>query len=144
MSLSFIKENEWDNENIESRIDNEARVLGIQNFNFSKCGLNLSFTGSLRLIDAIKIVYELEDSGFNMYKECKTVLGLSKSNIINMHFTINKDSACCIIPVVEINNDMSEEDAEHLSEFKSHIVLMLSIWKNAILKRWIRYFLDYQ
>ena len=33
MSLSFLKENEWDTENIECRIDKEAYVLGISGFN---------------------------------------------------------------------------------------------------------------
>ena len=140
MSLTFIKENEWDIENIESRINNEAHALGIQNFNFFKCDIDTNFTGNLRLIDAIKIVYELEDSGFNMYKECKTVLSLSKNNKINMCLVINRKPNCSIIPKIQINGKLSEEKDRHLDEFKNHIVLMLSIWKDAMIKRWEEYF----
>ena len=144
MSLTFIKENEWDIENIESRIDNEARVLGIQDFNFYKDGIDVNFTGKLRLIDAIKIIYELEDSSFNMHKECKTVLSLSKNNKIDMFFTVNRKSNICITTTTKINGTLSDAANKHLNDFSNHIVLMLSIWKGAMIKRWSQYFADEQ
>jgi|TARA_R100000030_G_scaffold19578_1_gene13873 hypothetical protein len=144
MSLNFIKENEWDHENIENRIDNEARVLGIRNFNLFKDDIDVNFTGSLRLIDAIKIIYELEDSSFNMHKECKTVLSLSKNNKIDMFFTINRKLNTCIVTSLKINSQLSEDENKQLNDFSDHIVLMLNIWKSAMIKRWSEYFVDEQ
>lgn len=140
MSLSTITENEWDNENIECRINNEAHVLGIQNFNLIKNDINIDFTGSLRLIDAIKIIYELQDSGFNMYKECKTVLSLSKNNNIDVNFIVNRHTECCVTPTVNINTSLTKDESYDLNHFKDHIVFMLDIWKAAMVKRWTQYF----
>ena len=144
MSLTFIRENEWDNENIESRIDNEARVLGIQDFNFYSGDIDVNFTGRLRLIDAIKIIYELDDSGFNMHNECKTVLNMSKNSKIDMFFTINRKSDICIVASAKINNTLTTDENKHLNDFSDHIVLMLSIWKSAMINRWAQYFTDEQ
>jgi len=144
MSLTFIKENEWDNENIESRIDNEAQVLGIKDFIFYKGDIDVNFTGRLRLIDAIKIIYELDDSGFNMHKECKAVLSMSKDNKIDMFFTVNRKSSNCIAASVKINNVITADENKNLNDFSDHIVLMLSIWKSAMIKRWNQYYLDTQ
>jgi hypothetical protein len=140
MSLSFLKENEWDIENIECRIDNEAYALGISGFNLIKDGITLNFTGVLKLIDAVKIVYQLEDSGFNMYKECKSVLNMSKDNRINVSFLIKKSISESILADIKINEKLSLEEEKHLQDFENHITLMLNIWKQAMIKRWITYF----
>ena len=140
MSLSFLKENEWDTENIECRIDNEAYVLGISGFNLIKDVITLNFTGGLKLIDAVKIVYQLEDSGFNMYKECKSVLNMSKDNRINVSFLIKKSISESILADIKINEKLSLEEEKHLQDFENHITLMLNIWKQAMIKRWISYF----
>jgi len=144
MSLSFLKGNEWDVESIECRIDNEAYVLGISDFILVKDGITLNFTGGLKLIDAVKIVYQLEDSGFNMYKECKSVLNMSKDSRINMTFLIKKSMSESITTNIKINENLSRKEEKHLQDFENHIVLMLSIWKDALLKRWNKYFLDEQ
>jgi len=140
MSISFLKGSEWDIENIECRIDNEAYVLGIGNFALVKDGISLDFTGKLKLIDAIKIVYQLEDSGFNMYKECKSVLNMSKDNKINITFSIKKSMSEFIETNIKINKNLSTEEEKYLQDFENHIVLMLNIWKQAMIKRWISYF----
>jgi len=140
MSLSFLKENEWDIENIECRIDNEAYTLGISDFILMKDDMTLNFTGGLKLIDAVKIVYQLEDSGFNMYKECKSVLNMSKDSRINMTFLIKKSMSESITTNIKINKTLSSEEEKHLLDFENHIMLMLNIWKHAMIKRWAAYF----
>ena len=92
------------------------------------------------LIDAVKIVYQLEDSGFNMYKECKSVLNMSKDNRINVSFLIKKSISESILADIKINEKLSLEEEKHLQDFENHITLMLNIWKQAMIKRWISYF----
>tara|TARA_Y100000992_G_scaffold286435_1_gene238306 strand:- start:1753 stop:2184 length:432 start_codon:yes stop_codon:yes gene_type:complete len=141
MTTSFIQENEWDNENIENRIDNEAYVLGIKNFNLIKSEIMLNFTGNLSLIDAVKIIYEIDDSGFNMYRECKFVLGLSKDDKINMSFVITKGKNS-IDSLISLSGKLTKNEQKYLDDFDDHIVLMLNIWKEAMIKRWEEYFQD--
>lgn len=136
---SFIQENEWDNENIENRIDNEAYVLGIKNFNLIKSDISLNFTGELSLIDAVKIIYEIDDSGFNMFRECRFVLGLSKDDKIGMKFNITK-AKNSIESIINLDSELLETEQKYLEDFDSHIVLMLNIWKEAMIKRWEEYF----
>ena len=139
MTTSFIQENEWDNENIENRIDNEAYALGIKKFNLIKSGTMLNFTGNLSLIDAVKIIYEIDESGFNMYRECRFVLGQSKDEKIDMSFTITEDKNS-IDSLIDCKNKLSKIEQSYLDSFDDHIVLMLNIWKDAMIKRWKEYF----
>jgi len=136
---SFIQVNEWDNENIENRIDNEAYVLGIKNFNLVKSEIMLNFTGELSLIDAVKIIYEIDDSSFNMFKECRFVLGLSKDDKISMYFRITKGKDS-IKSLMTLNSELSKINQKYLDDFDNHIILMLNIWKEAMIKRWEEYF----
>jgi len=135
----LIQENEWDNENIENRIDNEAYVLGIKNFNLNKNELSLNFTGELSLIDAVKIIYEIDDSGFNMFRECRFVLGLSKNSKISMNFKVTKGKNS-IESLINLSKELSKTEQKYLEDFDDHIVLMLNIWKEAMIKRWEEYF----
>ena len=135
----LIQENEWDNENIENRIDNEAYVLGVKNFNLIKSELSLNFTGELSLIDAVKIIYEIDDSSFNMFRECKFVLSLSKDDKINMNFKVTKGKNS-IESIINLNSELSKTEQKYLQDLDNHIVLMLNIWKEAMIKRWEVYF----
>jgi len=135
----LIQENEWDNENIENRINNEAYVLGIKSFNLNKSELSLNFTGELSLIDAVKIIYEIDDSGFNMFRECRFVLGLSKDNKISINFKVNKGKNS-IESLISLGKELSKTEQKYLEDFDDHIVLMLNIWKEAMIKRWEEYF----
>jgi len=139
MMKFLIQENEWDNENIENRIDNEAYVLGIKNFNLNKNELSLNFTGELSLIDAVKIIYEIDDSGFNMFRECRFVLGLSKNSKISMNFKVTKGKNS-IESLINLSKELSKTEQKYLEDFDDHIVLMLNIWKEAMIKRWEEYF----
>ena len=137
----LIQENEWDNENIENRIDNEAYVLGVKNFNLIKSDISLNFTGELSLIDAVKIIYEIDDSGFNMFRECRFVLGLSKDDKISMNFKVTKGKNS-IKSLINLSKELSKTEQKYLEDFDDHIVLMLNIWKEAMIKRWEEYFLN--
>jgi len=132
--------NEWHDETIECRINNEAYSLRLKDFNLIDTGNNVDFTANLSLIDAIETIYKLDDHEFNMHKECKTVLELSRNDKLKININIRPLFNNCIKVDTKIDDDVTKEEYEHVLFFKSHITLMLEIWKNAMSKKWSQYF----
>ncbi len=132
--------NEWQSETIECRINNEAYALRLKDFGLIDTGREVDFTARLSLIDAIENIYNLDDHEFNIHKECKTVLELSRKNKLKIDINIRPTFDNCIKIKSQIDKSITKEEYEHVLFFKSHIALMLEIWKNAISKKWSQYF----
>ena len=139
--MSAIKtHDEWQSETIEYRISNEAYSLRLKDFNLIDTGTDLDFIANLSLIDAIETIYKLDDHEFNIHKECKTVLELSRQNKLKINFDIRPSFNNCVKVNAQIDEDITKEEYEHVLFFKNHVALMLEIWKNAVVKKWSQYF----
>jgi len=137
---AISNDNEWHDETIECRINNEAYSFRLKDFNLIGTGRNTDFAASLSLIDAIETIYKLDDHEFNIHKECKTVLELSRSDKLKIDIRIRPTFNNCVKVISEIADDVTKEEYEHVLFFKSHVALMLEIWKNAVVKKWSQYF----
>lgn len=139
----------WEFEGVESRINNEASTIKIKNFelntefHFNNDRLfSLSFDGQLRLIDVIEAIYDKEDTCFNMYDECLTVVSLSQSNKIDISFYINKSIVEYNIAIVNTDTLLTAKEQQHIDNFLDHSTLMLDIWRSSIIKKWREYYLE--
>jgi len=139
MSAS-IQLNEWELEDSENRINNEAYVMKIKNFELLKDQRAVDFTGDLSLIHAIKLVYDSDNSCNDMRQDLTTVLVLSQTGKLDLSFKIIPGLSNSIVINDNVSDDITKKEYESLINFKSHIKLMLDIWKNAITKRWQEYF----
>lgn len=139
----------WEFEGVESRINNEASAMKIKNFeldtefHFNNDRLfSLSFDGQLRLIDVIEAIYDKEDTCFNMYDECLTVVSLSQRNKIDTSFYINKSIVEYNIAIVNTDTLLTAKEQQHIDNFLDHSTLMLDIWRSSIIKKWREYYLE--
>ena len=132
--------NEWQSETIECRINNEAYALKLKDFTLLNTERDVDFTASLSLIDAIENIYKLDDHEFSIHKECKTVLELSRREKLKIDINIRPTFSNCVRVNSKIDDDITKEEYEHVLFFKSHIALMLEIWKSAVSKKWSQYF----